>query len=187
MFFGVPRVYEKMQEKLMSIINSTRGIKLSLLQWARRVATVQINQMFKGRTTSSFEFNLAKTLVLNKIKSSLGLSSCKQVYCGAAPIRKDTLEFFVSLGIPLCEVFGMSETTSAHIFGLANSNRLGSVGRITRLNKSKIASPDANGCGELCISSRAVFMGYLNNLEKSKECFDDDGWLRTGGISFFNF
>jgi long-subunit acyl-CoA synthetase (AMP-forming) len=81
----------------------------------------------------------------------------------------------------------MSETTSAHIFGLANSNRLGSVGRITRLNKSKIASPDANGCGELCISSRAVFMGYLNNLEKSKECFDDDGWLRTGGISFFNF
>ena len=187
MFFGVPRVFEKMQERISGVINSTAGIKLKLLQWAREHAKEQVNCMFKGQQSTTFAFSLAKTLVLNKIKNQLGFTACKQIYSAAAPIRRDTLEFFISLGLPLCEVFGMSESTSAHVFGLANSNRVGSVGRVTRLNKTKIANPDATGCGELCISSRAVFMGYLNQLDKSKECLDDDGWLHSGGKYFEGF
>ena len=111
---------------------------MALLQWARKQAAEKVNLMFKGQEETSLAFKIANALVLKKIKHSLGLTACKQVYSGAAPIRKDTLEFFYSLGIPLCEVFGMSESSSTHIFGLANANRPTSVGRITRLNKTKI-------------------------------------------------
>ncbi len=175
LFFGVPRVWEKMQEKITGGINATTGIRATIFSWAQRQATSQVNLNFKGQDSSCITFAIAKRLVLNNIKQSLGLSECKQIFSGAAPIRKDTLDFFISLGIPLVETFGMSELTGPHIMGLSYSNRVASVGKVTRLNKCMIFKPDADGCGELCVSSRAVFMGYLNNLEKAQECIDDEG------------
>lgn len=174
-FFGVPRVWEKMQEKITAIIEQQSGIKLTLFQWARKQATEHINSNFFGQNSKSNSYSIAKILVLNKVKNTLGLSECRNLFSGAAPTRKDTLDFFVSLGLPLCEVFGMSELTGPHIVGLPYSNRITSVGRVENFNKSKIHNPDADGCGELCIFGRHVFMGYLNNPEKTKETIDKDG------------
>lgn len=106
-FFGVPRVWEKMQEAIEKKTKNLMGTKLKLFNWSRTQATLQITSNFYGQRKSSFSYSIAKSLVINNIHKELGLDKCKFAYSGAAPITKETLDFFVSLGIPLCEVYGM--------------------------------------------------------------------------------
>jgi long-chain-fatty-acid--CoA ligase ACSBG len=105
-FFGVPRVWEKMQQKIEATIKEQQGVKAMIFDWARRQATWRINATFNGSTGNSIFYTLAQTIVLNRVKQALGLSECRNMFSGAAPIKKDTLDFFISLGLPLCEVFG---------------------------------------------------------------------------------
>ena len=69
MFFGVPRVFEKMQERITGIIKSSGGVKLALLQWARKQAAEKVNLMFKGQEETSLAFKIANALVLKKNKT----------------------------------------------------------------------------------------------------------------------
>ena len=101
----------------------------------------------------------------------------------AAPITKETLDFFISIGLSLVESYGMSETTGPQSVGLPSGHRVTSVGSIDKFNLSKIIYKNAEESGELCIYGRHVFMGYLNNAEKTAETFDSDGWLHTGDIA----
>ncbi|RNA00070.1 long-chain-fatty-acid-- ligase ACSBG2 [Brachionus plicatilis] len=180
-FFGVPRVWEKIQEKVQSNLNNLTGIKLSLFQWAQKVASQKIKASFKGESSiCDPSFVAAKILVLNKVHKLLGLDKCRVFYSGAAPITKETLDFFINLGIPLCEVYGMSESTGPHSIGTAVANKVTSVGLLRQFNRSKLREKNAEGCGELLISGRHVFMGYLNDEEKTKEAFESEEWLRTG-------
>ena len=131
----------------------------------------------------SFSYSLAKLIILNKIHRQLGLDKCRNMFCGAAPVTKETLEFFISLGLPLAETFGMSETSGPHTIGVIGNNRVTSVGAVGQFNRSKLINKEPDGSGELCVSGRHIFMGYLNSLEKTKETFTADGWLRTGDIA----
>jgi long-chain-fatty-acid--CoA ligase ACSBG len=106
-FFGVPRVWEKMQEAIEKKTKNLSGTKLKLFNWSREQATLQITSNFYGQRKSSLSYSIAKKLVINNIHKELGLDRCRFAYSGAAPITKETLDFFVSLGIPLCEVYGM--------------------------------------------------------------------------------
>ena len=77
---------------------------------------------------------MAKRLVLNKVHAAMGLDECRTFISGAAPITKETLEFFIRLGIPLTETFGMSESCGPHSVGSIFSNRVTSVGPIDQVN-----------------------------------------------------
>jgi long-chain-fatty-acid--CoA ligase ACSBG len=147
-----------------------------MFEWAQKVSTEQITAQFKQQTGGSLEFSLAKLLVLNKIHRELGLEQCRHFYSGAAPITKDTLDFFISIGIPLCEVYGMSEATGPHSHGLFSINRACSIGPVRQLNRSKLLQREEDGSGELAVYGRHVFMGYLNDEKKTLEAFDDEGW-----------
>ena len=182
-FFGVPRVWEKMQESIEKVTKTLTGVKLDLYLWSRKVATENVLANFKGYKKSSAKFKLAKMLILNKNFEKLGLDQCRHFYSGAAPITKETLEFFFGLGIPLCEVYGMSESTGPHNCGSAFSNRVASIGQVRQWNRSKIFTKDADGTGELGMFGRHVFMGFLNDEKKTKECLEEDGWLHTGDIA----
>lgn len=140
-----------------------------------KCAEKNINSKFKGNEYDDFEFKLAKALILNKIHRELGLDKCRNLYSGAAPISKKTLDFFISIGIPLCEVYGMSEA-SAHTMGVSYMNKIGSIGSTNELNLSKIIDKDKNEGGELAIYGRHLFMGYLNDMNKTTESFDNEGW-----------
>lgn len=184
-FFGVPRVWEKIQEKISTVLRDEKSsFKKSLIEWARKKASERITSGFYGNESNGLGYVIAKSLVLNKIKTTLGLSECKHFYSGAAPTTKDTINFFITLGLPLCEVFGMSEITGPHICGLYNKNRVTSVGCSKgSLFQSKVINLDADGAGELCVNGRHLFMGYLNCPDKTKETFEDSGWLKTGDIA----
>lgn len=75
-----------------------------------------------GRTP--LKYHLAKKLVFKKVRKALGLDRCSKCYTGAAPITKDTLEFFLSLDIPLYELYGMSESTGPHTISRPDAYKL---------------------------------------------------------------
>ncbi|KAG7166016.1 Long-chain-fatty-acid--CoA ligase ACSBG2-like 2, partial [Homarus americanus] len=179
---GVPRVWEKMYEKMQEAGASAGGIKKTLGSWAKYHGLNYYKALFNNRPLSWYESNansLAKRVVLNKVKTALGLSRAHFLCSGAAPISKDVLEYFMSLDMPIMEGYGMSESLTICSMSLLQPGmfRLGSVGKSSADYKP--------GDGEILIKGRNVFMGYLNSPEKTDETLDD-GWLSTGDIGCFD-
>ncbi|KAM8874891.1 long-chain-fatty-acid--CoA ligase ACSBG2 [Spinachia spinachia] len=184
-FMGVPRVWEKMQEKMKSVGAKSSTVRRKLAVWAKDVGLqtnlTKMNQSeAAGRTPISYK--IAKRLVFKKVRKALGLDRCSRCYTGAAPITKDTLEFFLSLDIPLYELYGMSESTGPHTISVAEAFKLTSCGKEIPGCKTKLHNPDEEGNGELCFWGRHVFMGYLNMPDKTEEALDAEGWLHSGDL-----
>lgn len=180
-FLGVPRVWEKMQEKMISIAKQGSGFKKAIAKWAKGVGlSGNMSRMDGG--SLPFGWTVASALVFKKVRVALGLDRCNYCFTGAAPIMRDTLDFFLSLDIPLLELYGMSECSAPHTISLAEKFRIGSVGIEFPGATTKLDGADKEGNGEICMSGRHVFMGYLNMEEKTKEALDDEGWLHSGDI-----
>jgi len=180
-FLGVPRVWEKFQEKLKELGKSVTGMKKMLADWGKDVGLRTNLAKMKGQS-GPFGYSLAKALVFNRVREGLGLDRCRFCLTGAAPIMKETLDYFMSLDIPLMEVYGMSESTGPHTINLPTQFRIGSVGKDFNGATTKLADKDGEGNGEICMSGRHVFMGYLGMEEKTVEAVDDEGWLHSGDI-----
>lgn len=184
-FMGVPRVWEKMQEKMKSIGSKSSTVRRKVAAWAKDVG-LQTNLSKMNQNGASARtplgYHIAKKLVFKKVRKALGLDRCSKCFTGAAPITKDTLEFFLSLNIPLYELFGMSESSGPHTISVPEAFRLTSVGREIPGCKTKLQNPDEEGNGEICLWGRHVFMGYLNMPDKTEEALDAEGWLRSGDL-----
>ncbi|XP_061456521.1 DNA-binding protein RFX2 isoform X2 [Rhineura floridana] len=181
-FLGVPRVWEKMQEKMKSVGAKSSALKRRIAVWAKAVGLETNLKRINGSTDLPLNYRLAKTLVYKKVRKALGLDHCTKCYTGAAPITKDTLEYFLSLDIPVYELYGMSESSGPHTASHSSSYRLTSCGKEITGCKSMLFRPDNEGVGEICFSGRHIFMGYLNMEDKTKEAIDDDGWLHSGDL-----
>uniref|UniRef100_UPI00398F2CDB long-chain-fatty-acid--CoA ligase ACSBG2 isoform X1 n=2 Tax=Pristiophorus japonicus TaxID=55135 RepID=UPI00398F2CDB len=181
-FMGVPRVWEKMQEKIKTVGAKSSTVRRKVASWAKDVGLkTNLNRM-NGNPEVSLNFCVANKLVFKKVRNALGLNRCAKCYTGAAPITKDTLEFFLSLNIPVYELYGMSESSGPHTISVPNSFRLSSCGKVMPGCKTKIFNPDMDGCGEICFWGRHLFMGYLNMEDKTEEAIDEDGWLHSGDL-----
>uniref|UniRef100_A0A7N8WIX3 Long-chain-fatty-acid--CoA ligase ACSBG2 n=1 Tax=Mastacembelus armatus TaxID=205130 RepID=A0A7N8WIX3_9TELE len=180
-FLGVPRVWEKMQEKMKSVGAKSSTVRRKVAAWAKDVGR-QTNLTKMNQYVIKFNYHIAKKLVFKKVRKALGLDRCSKCYTGAAPITKDTLEFFLSLDIPLYELYGMSENTGPHTISLPDAFKLTSCGKEIPGCKTKLHNPDEEGNGEICFWGRHVFMGYLNMPEKTDEALDAEGWLHSGDL-----
>uniref|UniRef100_A0A3P8YDI0 Long-chain-fatty-acid--CoA ligase ACSBG2 n=1 Tax=Esox lucius TaxID=8010 RepID=A0A3P8YDI0_ESOLU len=184
-FMGVPRVWEKMQEKMKSTGAKSSTVRRKVAVWAKGVGLqTNLRKMNQNGAVvrTPVNYRLAKKLVFTKVRKALGLDRCTKCYTGAAPITKDTLEFFLSLDIPLYELYGMSESTGPHTISQSEAFRLTSCGKVIPGCETKIHSPDEEGNGEICFWGRHVFMGYLNMADKTKDALDDEGWLHSGDL-----
>ncbi|KAJ7992961.1 hypothetical protein DPEC_G00267500 [Dallia pectoralis] len=184
-FMGVPRVWEKMQEKMKSMGAKSSTVRRKVAVWAKGVGLqTNLKKMNQNgaMVRTPVNYRLAKKLVFTKVRKALGLDRCTKCYTGAAPITKDTLEFFLSLDIPLYELYGMSESTGPHTISLSDAFRLTSCGKAIPGCETKIHSPDEKGNGEICFWGRHVFMGYLNMADKTEDALDEEGWLHTGDL-----
>ena len=175
-FLAVPRVWEKIQAKITAAAVQNSRLKRKIGAWARKVglAAGYADQRGKPRPLC---YPVANKLVFSKVRALLGLDRCRIAVSSAAPISVDTLEFFLSLGIPICEVYGMSEATGPGTISLPDSYRTGSVGRALKGTEIKVAEN-----GEVCMRGPHVFLGYLKNEEATAEALDDDGWLHSGDV-----
>ncbi|KAK3735172.1 hypothetical protein QZH41_018138 [Actinostola sp. cb2023] len=182
MILGVPRVWEKIMEKMLQLGAGVTGMKRKIANWAKSVA-LQGNQNIEQGKPVPFGWTVANAVVLKKVKVALGLDRCRLTFVGAAPVTLETLQYFQSINIPLYELYGMSECSGPHTVSIPGHIISGSCGVPMPGCESKIINPDEDGCGELCIRGRHVFMGYLNNLEKTEESLDDEGWLHSGDVA----
>ncbi|XP_004072167.2 long-chain-fatty-acid--CoA ligase ACSBG2 [Oryzias latipes] len=184
-FLGVPRVWEKMQEGMRAGGEKASPLKKRVADWAKSIGLQYNYSAMEGENLVPWGFMLANNLVFKKVRAALGLDRCRYCFTGAAPITKDTLEYFLSLNIPVKELYGMSESSGPHTVSI-DEYRIGSCGKVIPGSKIKLNNPDEEGNGEVCFWGRNVFMGYLNMPDKTEEALDEDGWLHSGDLGKFD-
>ena len=206
MFLGVPRVWEKVAAKVKAIGATITGIKKSISTWGKgKGLEHQYSTQLGGTGEYPWFHGLANSIVGAPVAAKLGLDECKYGFTGAAPISKDTLEYFGSLGINVNEVYGMSECTGAVTFSCDAAHQWGSCGyalpgcelKILREDGSEaplaedIFNPTEEEQGEICYRGRNIMAGYMANPDLGKahvaeiqgkvdEAIDKNGWLHSG-------
>ncbi|MDE3127233.1 MAG: AMP-binding protein, partial [Gemmatimonadota bacterium] len=175
-FLGVPRVWEKMQERMQAAGAQNSALRKRLIAWARGVGLRGGYADQAGRRRPLL-YPLANALVFRKVRVRLGLDRARVLVTSAAPIGRSTLEFFLSLGLPICEVYGMSECTGPGTISTPGRYRTAKAGRAFPGAELKTA-PD----GEICMRGRHVFKGYYKDPAGTAEALDADGWLHSGDI-----
>ena len=177
-FMGVPRVWEKFQAVMEARFAEATGVKAKLLDWARKTELAEYKKdMAAGRESMSLSRTLARKVVLTKITGALGFDQLLGGFTGAAPISASTLEFFASIGIPVFEAYGMSETSGVSTAQELTKVKLGTVGKALPGVTIKIAED-----GEVLLKGPNMTKGYLHMPEKTAELLDDEGWLHTGDL-----
>ncbi|XP_070809871.1 long-chain-fatty-acid--CoA ligase ACSBG1 [Pituophis catenifer annectens] len=178
---GVPRVWEKMMEKIKEVSSQTGLLKRKMLSWAMS-ATLEQNLSCSNRDSKPFWMGLVDSLLLANIRWALGLSQCQKHFSGAAPLPVEVSHFFLGLNIPIYEGYGMSETSGPFCIAGPHVYRPHSCGKVVPGCLIKIVNEDEDGNGEICFWGRSVFMGYLNMEDKTREVIDQDGWLHSGDL-----
>mmetsp|Transcript_10573 Transcript_10573/g.17252 ORF Transcript_10573/g.17252 Transcript_10573/m.17252 type:complete len:737 (+) Transcript_10573:1790-4000(+) len=207
MFLGVPRVWEKVQEKLVAIGSKTKGVKKKVVRWAKNkgLAYAENQQIGKdGRVP--FLYGKAKKKVLNAIAEKLGLDKCVFGCSGAAPMKRETIKFFGALGIQINDLYGESECAGvctmtepqSHLWGCNGFPIPGIEVKIFHENNGTecplakdIFDPKPEEEGEICIRGRNVMLGYMSNpslgqehvndiIKKNEATIDKQGWLHSG-------
>ncbi|XP_033997075.1 long-chain-fatty-acid--CoA ligase ACSBG1 [Trematomus bernacchii] len=179
---GVPRVWEKMMEKIKQAISECGYVKKKLVTWAMSVSLEANQKCTQMDDDKPFLFTLADSLVLQRLRTELGLSCCQKFFSGAAPISSETVQFFLGLNIRLYEAYGMSESTGPHFMSGPRAYKLPSCGKVVPGCRYKMVDMDSEGTGEICFWGRNIFMGFLNMEDQTREALDEDGWLHSGDL-----
>jgi long-subunit acyl-CoA synthetase (AMP-forming) len=178
---AVPRVWEKLKAAIeFAVAHEPDETKRQALQWAMSVAGKRATALVAGEPLSddaAAEWEQADQLVLSKLREKLGLDQLRWAVSGAAPIPKETLAFFDGIGIPIVEVWGMSELSCVASVSHPDDARLGTVGKLLPGLEGKIADD-----GEFLVRGPLVMKGYRGEPAKTAEAIDPDGWLHTGDI-----
>jgi long-chain acyl-CoA synthetase len=184
-FFAVPRIWEKLKAALEAGVEAEQDPeRKQATLWALDVGLRKVRAGQAGEEVSAElaqEHAKADALVFSKIRTALGLDDLMSLNVGAAPTPREVIEFFHALGLPLAELWGMSETTGAGACNPPEKVKIGTVGPPAPGIEIKLAED-----GEVLIRGPVVMPGYRNAPDKTAEALDSDGWLHTGDIGQFD-
>jgi long-chain acyl-CoA synthetase len=179
---AVPRFFEKIYARLMEQGSKNTGLKRHLFDWsmdvAKRAAPWRCGLKPANLLLQS-QWKLADKLVYVKIRAGTG-GRLRIVLSGGAPLSKDLAEFFWSVGIPIYQGYGLTETSPVLSSNYPH-NRVGSSGKPIPNVQIHIAED-----GEILAKGPCVMQGYYNNTEATREAFTPDGWFRTGDIGYLD-
>ncbi len=177
MFLGVPRIWEKLHASILIKMQETGALRQRLFAWAMRACAPLAE---KPRATWSLaeraRFALAYWTIFRALQNFIGLRAATVALTGAAPIAPDVVRFFRTLGVPLIEVYGLTESS-----GMVTGHRLddvviGTVGPATVGVQYRLGDS-----GELQLRGDMVFVGYYKSPEATAQSIVD-GWLHTGDV-----
>jgi long-chain acyl-CoA synthetase len=179
---AVPRVFEKIYARLVEQGSRTTGIKRMLFTWAMKIAKRATPWRTTGTPASlalKLQWKIADALVYKKIR--LGTGGRLRLICsGGAPLSKDLAEFFWTVGIPIYQGYGLTET-SPIVSNNYPANRIGSSGRPIEDVQVRIAED-----GEILVKGPCVMQGYYKDPEATREVLTEDGWFSTGDIGYLD-
>src|SRR3954471_22636835 len=171
-FFAVPRVWEKLKAGVEAKLAGEDGAQKLLELGKRRV------ELEQGGEPVPDELKVGERELFAPLRAAIGLDQAKLVNVGAAPTPREVFLFFHAIGVPLAEIWGMSETCGAGCSNPAEKIKIGTVGPPSPGVEVKLADD-----GELLVRSKVVMVGYRNLPEKTAEALDDEGWLHTGDVA----
>ena len=180
-FTAVPRVWEKFYSGVMISLKEAGLIQQAAYAWSIGVGTTIADKVLAGEAVSGwlkFKFKIAQALALNNARKLIGIHKSRFLVTGAAPISPDLVRWYLALGVPMLEVWGMTETCGASTGVPASKMKPGSIGPAAAFNEVKL-DPTT---GEILVRGKNVFAGYLNLPEKTAETITPDGWLHTGDV-----
>jgi long-chain acyl-CoA synthetase len=184
-FFAVPRIWEKLKAALEAGVAAEQDdAKRQATEWALEVGLKKVRLEQAGEEIPeelAQEYAKADELVLSKVRARLGLDEVESVNVGAAPTPREVIEFFHAIGIPLAELWGMSETCGYGTCNPPEKIKIGTVGPVSPGAEIRLAED-----GEVLMRGPMVMPGYRNQPEKTREAIDDEGWLHTGDVGEFD-
>ena len=177
-FSAVPRLIEKVFDKIMAKGEELNGIKKGLFYWALNLAenydNVNATPFFK------FKLGIARKLIFSKWQEALG-GNVKAIASGSAALQPRLARIFLAADIPILEGYGLTETSPVvTVNNFVTGIRIGTVGALIEGVQVKIATD-----GEILVKGPNVMMGYYNNQEATNEVMDSEGWFHTGDIGEF--
>ncbi|HEX6228854.1 MAG TPA: AMP-binding protein [Solirubrobacterales bacterium] len=181
---GVPRIWEKLKAALEAgMAGEPDTEKRQAAEWAMEVGRRRVAAYMAGEVPEELraEWERADELVFSKIRSMFGLDEVEYFLVGAAPTPPEVLEFFLAMGIEICELWGMSETTAVATVNPPGRVRSGTVGPPLPGIEVRLAED-----GEVMVRGPVVMKGYRNMPERTAETFTEDGWLLSGDIGEFD-
>ncbi|MDN5202057.1 long-chain fatty acid--CoA ligase [Fulvivirgaceae bacterium BMA10] len=177
-FTTVPRLLEKVYEKIISKGYELSGIKKNLFFWALNLGLkYDPNKKFGG--WYRFQLNLANKIIFKKWREALG-GNIKFITSGAAALQPRLCQVFWAAEIKVLEAYGLTETSPGISFSTLEEMRVGCVGVLLDKVQVKIAND-----GEILVKGPNVMKGYFNKAELTKQAIDDEGWFHTGDIGQF--
>jgi long-subunit acyl-CoA synthetase (AMP-forming) len=182
-FFAVPRIWEKLKSGLEAAVAGMPDEDRARVQGALEAAKEQVRLEQAGDAVPAelAERAAAGAETFAGWRAMLGLDQVITINVGAAPTPVEVLEFFHAIGLPLCELWGMSETCGAGSVNPPGAVRIGTVGPPAPGVEIRLADD-----GEVLVRGEIVMLGYRNKPEQTAETIDADGWLHTGDIGQFD-
>ena len=183
-FFAVPRIWEKLKAGLEQTLAAAPAEQRAAADRALSAAIEKVRLDQRGEPVPAelaAGVEAADKEMFQALRTNLGLDELQACNVGAAPTPPEVIEFFHALGIPLAELWGMSETTGAGTCNPPDRIKIGTVGPPAPNVEIKLAED-----GEVMVKGPVVMKGYRNLPEKTAETFTDDGFLLTGDIGEFD-
>jgi long-chain acyl-CoA synthetase len=176
---AVPRIFEKVYNKVLGQAEAAGGLKQKIFLWALGVGK-QVSKLRQAGQEAhgllALQAKVADALVLKKVRATFG-GRVRFFISGSAPLSKEMAEFFHAFGLLILEGYGLTESSAATFVNRPAAYKLGTVGRALPGTEARIAAD-----GEILVKGRGLMRSYHNRPEATAEALDKDGWLRTGDI-----
>ncbi|AXT86458.1 long-chain fatty acid--CoA ligase [Aeromicrobium sp. A1-2] len=181
LLFGVPRIWEKLVASVHIRMSGASRIKRAnfavWMRLARWIGRTLVARQGRHSVATRIAYGIGWVMLYRPLRERLGLSKVRYAASGAAPISPEVLEFFMGIGLPMFEVYGMTENSAIATANMRGRVRVGTVGEIQPGTELRI-----DETGEILTRHAGTFAGYWNNPEATAAAIDADGWLHTGDV-----